>query len=222
MRRLLIWLPMLLTACTGNFMGPEASLGGPLGRFGHSLSLQPATPAPVLATRAPEIAALPVQTPAPRQLVATPRPFAPEPVRPTPSPTPAPTATPEVTAVLLEPEPVPLPSTTLTQVVLNQRTLTFIVWDDATEDGDRIRLYVNGTIIEAASDLTLSSMGKRLTVTLNSGVNEIRFMALNEGEYGLNTFAFQIDRDLMVEGLSYQQSRGLSTGESETLTVLAP
>lgn len=222
MRRFLIWLPLLLTACNGNLLGPETTLGGPLGRFGHSLSRLPATPAPVVATPAPEVAALPVETPAPRQLVATPVPFVPAPVRTTPSPTPVPTPTPYVPVVLLTPAPSPWPVPGLTDVTVNQRRFTFTVWDDAYEDGDRIRLYLNGQVLEAAVDLTLKNAGTRLTVDLQPGINRLRFLALNTGESPPNTFALKVDADLLISGSASQVSRGLEVGESDTLTVTAP
>lgn len=223
MRRLLVWLPILLTACNGNLMGPEGTLGGPLGRFGHSLTLDPATPAPV-ASRAPEIASLPTPAPTSRQPASSPVPASPTP-RPSPKPTPTPTPKPELPVILLTPDPVPTalaPAPGLTDVTVSGRYLSFTVWDNGDEDGDRIRLYLNGKVVEAAWDLSLLNAGTRLALNLQPGRNELRFTALNEGLFPPNTFALRLDADLVVSGSATQLSRFLQTGESDVLTVYAP
>lgn len=219
MRRLWPLLPILLTACTGNLMAPESPLGGPLGRFGQSLSGMPASPA-ATAVPATEVAALPVTTPAPRQLVATP--FVEE--------TPAPYVGPTVVPFSPEPEPIvtpaptpdPLPPMGLTPVTINQPIIRFLIGDWGTEDGDRICLTVNGETVEGAEDLTLTKGGTRLSIPLNPGVNVIRCYALNEGSLSPNTFMLTIDPELLVAGSDTQLSNGMLTGESDALMVIAP
>ncbi|HEY9854162.1 MAG TPA: hypothetical protein V6D05_00405 [Stenomitos sp.] len=230
MRRLLVWLPILLTACSANLMAPETQLGGPLGRFGHSLTGEPASPAPPAPIA--EVAALPVKTPNPRQLVSTPRPAETSPPAPIPTVVPY-TPPPEpVNVVLLTPppptpRPTPTPTPTpaprgLRPMILNQPYVTFLLYDDADEDGDRIRVELNDVEVEGFGNLFLTNAGTTMNVELHSGVNYLRFRALSQGEGGPCTFGLRVSPYALVEGPASQFSQYLLTGESETLMLIAP
>lgn len=222
MRRLLPWLPILLTACSSNVMGVQA-LGGPMGRFGHSLTREPALATAAPDTPPPAIASVPTPTPTPRTLVATPFPITPPPTPwPTQSPPPpTPTPTP-VPVVLLTPEPTPTPGPTygLGAVRVNRRYLWIYVRDNAAEDGDRVRIELNGEVMVA--DLTLTNGWTPLSFDLRAGTNRLRWVALNEGEVSPNTFEIYLHPDQLVTGSANQNSTFLLTGESDTLTVIAP
>lgn len=222
MRRLLVWLPFVITACSGNGMGPEA-LGGPLGRFGHSLTREPAFESAAPATPPAEIASLSTTTPTPRTLVATPFQATPAPTPwPTPSPPPpTPSPTPPV-VVLLTPDPTPTPVLGLGTVTVNRRSLVVWVRDDAAEDGDRIQIDLNDKILPGAFDLRLTNAWIPLNVELRSGVNRLRWTALNEGDVSPNTFEIYVAPEVLVAGSANQRSTYLLTGDSEILTVNAP
>lgn len=97
MKRGLLLLPMLLAACNGSLL-EGGGLGGPLGRFGHTLSGKPLV-AP--ATVPPD----PTPPPHPAaSLSPTPVPL------PTPSPSVAPTASPPTPDPIPDPTPTPTPS----------------------------------------------------------------------------------------------------------------
>lgn len=57
-------------------------------------------------------------------------------------------------------------------------------------DGDRIRVYVNGKIVQ--SDITLGANFTPILVVLKNGFNTIEIEALNQGSSGPNTAAFKV------------------------------
>lgn len=57
-------------------------------------------------------------------------------------------------------------------------------------DGDRVRVYVNGKVVQ--SDLMLQANFKPIMVVLKSGFNTIEIEALNQGSSGPNTAAFVV------------------------------
>ena len=65
--------------------------------------------------------------------------------------------------------------------------------DFGAEDGDRIKVTHNGTII--LSDITLYHDSKGIMITLFEGFNDIRFEALNQGTSGPNTGEFHLNDD---------------------------
>ena len=69
--------------------------------------------------------------------------------------------------------------------------------DHEYPDGDRVRVFVNGTVFIA--DLLLTGNYKSFAVPLVEGINKIEFVALNQGESGPNTAEFQVFDDNGVE-----------------------
>jgi hypothetical protein len=146
---------------------------------------------------------------------------------PTPTPTPAPTATPETPAptptpsgspeVFTTPTPQPSPSEGFEPVVVNTRSVQVQLRDDQIEDGDRIKVELNGAVVPGYEDYTLVKAGKTLSLDLNVGDNELKVTALNEGRLPPNTTEVLIDADKVVSGSANQLSKGLKTGQSETL-----
>jgi hypothetical protein len=57
-------------------------------------------------------------------------------------------------------------------------------------DGDRIRVIVNGDILQ--SNIYLNGSFRGFTLVLDKGVNRIEFMALNQGSSGPNTAQFKV------------------------------
>ena len=83
-------------------------------------------------------------------------------------------------------------------------------------DGDRVRIYLNGNIIE--QNLTLTAGFQGLNVDLKEGVNILIFEALNQGASGPNTA--QVDVYDEKGNLMYQNVWNLSTGARGTMTVI--
>lgn len=214
MRRLLLLVPMMLTACTGNVMSPQASLDGPLGRFGHTLTSRPASAPPTVA--ALEAAPTPKPTP-----TATPAPAAP--VVPAPTAVPAP-PTPLPPVVTPRPTPSPTPTSGLSDVTVRTRTLQFLIYDYSAEDGDRVQVRLNGAIVRGGEDVTITNFGTYFEVDLQPGPNTLTFQALNVGTAPApyNSFALYVFSEQVVLGSDRQISRALVTGEIETLLVTAP
>jgi hypothetical protein len=157
--------------------------------------------APVIGTPAPT----PTPTPTPE---ATPTPSM------TPTPTPSASGTPEVFDT---PTPQPSASEGFEPVVVNTRSVQVRLRDDQIEDGDRIKVELNGQVVPGYADYTLLKAGGLLTLDLNVGDNELKVTALNEGRLPPNTTEVLIDADKVVSGSANQLSKGLKTGQSETL-----
>lgn len=60
--------------------------------------------------------------------------------------------------------------------------------DHEVPDGDMVRIWVNGSVVE--NQIILESGFKELFLSLNQGFNIIEFEALNQGESGPNTAQF--------------------------------
>lgn len=69
--------------------------------------------------------------------------------------------------------------------------------DHEYPDGDRVRVFVNGTVF--IPDLLLTGSYKSFDVPLVEGINKIEFVALNQGESGPNTAEFQVFDDNGLE-----------------------
>jgi len=83
-------------------------------------------------------------------------------------------------------------------------------------DGDRVRIYLNGDIIEA--NLTLTAGFQGLNVDLKEGFNTLVFEALNQGASGPNTAQVDVYDD--KGNLVYQNIWNLSTGARGTMVVV--
>jgi hypothetical protein len=150
----------------------------------------------------------------------------------TPDPTPtAPVATPvpppptAPTVVTVDPANFTPPQTNtsapskLTPVTVNTTKVKVRFRDDATQDGDRVKIAVNGTVVKGLEDLSLTNAGQIFELDLVQGVNTITITALNEGSLSPNTQEVSIDATQVTGGSAYQLSKGLKTGESESLQV---
>ena len=57
-------------------------------------------------------------------------------------------------------------------------------------DGDRVRIEVNGEVVKA--NLFLNNYFKGVIIDLKPGLNQIDFIALNQGESAPNTAEFKV------------------------------
>ena len=88
--------------------------------------------------------------------------------------------------------------------------------DHEYPDGDRVRVFVNGTVFIA--DLLLTGNFKSFAVPLVEGINKIEFVALNQGESGPNTAEFQVFDDNGVEVSSKKWN--LLTGVTASIILI--
>ncbi len=96
------------------------------------------------------------------------------------------------------------------------KRVNIIYRDHQAEDGDIIRVYVNGNI--AQSRVLLQNHSKGFFLTLNPGDNIIEFEALNQGTSGPNTAEFQVLDDNGTPFITNQWN--LATGVKATITVV--
>lgn len=75
-------------------------------------------------------------------------------------------------------------------------------------DGDRIRVIVNGDILQ--SNIYLSGTFRGFTLMLDKGINRIEFMALNQGSSGPNTAQFKVfdENEVLVSSNKWNLTTG--------------
>jgi hypothetical protein len=83
-------------------------------------------------------------------------------------------------------------------------------------DGDLIRVYLNGKVIQ--EQVYLSSSFKGFEIVLQKGFNKIDFEALNQGDSGPNTAEFKVydDQEKLVSGSEWN----LGTGFKATIILV--
>ncbi|MDT0538323.1 hypothetical protein [Croceitalea sp. P059] len=83
-------------------------------------------------------------------------------------------------------------------------------------DGDRVKIYLNGVVVEP--NILLSGSFKGVNVDLTEGFNRVEFEALNQGSSGPNTAQVVITDD---EGNVIHNNRwNLSTGSKASMIVV--
>ncbi|WP_394750374.1 hypothetical protein [Spongiimicrobium salis] len=83
-------------------------------------------------------------------------------------------------------------------------------------DGDRVRIYANGDVVE--SEILLTAGFKGINLDLKKGFNRIDFEALNQGSSGPNTAQVDVYDD--KGQLIYSSKWNLSTGSKASLIVV--
>lgn len=83
-------------------------------------------------------------------------------------------------------------------------------------DGDLIRVYLNGVVIQ--SEVYLSSNFKGFEVKLKKGFNKIDFEALNQGDSGPNTAEFKVYDD--QKNLISASEWNLATGFKASIIIV--
>lgn len=88
--------------------------------------------------------------------------------------------------------------------------------DHESVDGDLIRVYVNGDVVQSSISLGASFSG--FTLNLVQGTNKIVFEALNQGMSGPNTAEFHIydDKGMIISANEWN----LLTGNKATIIVI--
>jgi len=76
---------------------------------------------------------------------------------------------------------------------VHSENVTLLCRDHMYVDGDRVRVILNGEIIE--HDIFLVAQNREVKITLKEGRNVVEVIALNQGTSGPNTAAFQVIDD---------------------------
>ena len=83
-------------------------------------------------------------------------------------------------------------------------------------DGDRVKIYVNGQVVEY--NMLLSGSFKGINIDLSEGFNRLDFEALNQGSSGPNTAQVVVTDE---SGKVLHNNRwNLSTGSKASLIVI--
>jgi len=83
-------------------------------------------------------------------------------------------------------------------------------------DGDRVKIYVNGAVVEY--NLLLSGSFKGINVDLNEGFNRLDFEALNQGSSGPNTAQVVVTDE--TGKVLHNNRWNLSTGSKASLIII--
>jgi len=83
-------------------------------------------------------------------------------------------------------------------------------------DGDRIRVFVNGDMVQ--SNIYLVSSFNGFTLMLDSGINRIEFQALNQGSSGPNTAEFRVfdENEVLISSNKWN----LTTGGKASIVIV--
>lgn len=94
--------------------------------------------------------------------------------------------------------------------------LDILAADYGAEDGDRVRVLLNGQVV--ISEFTLTNMLKPLRIRLQTGFNHIEIEAMNQGTQGPNTANFMVydqNRQLLMN-----DEWALATGFKGSMMVI--
>jgi len=91
-----------------------------------------------------------------------------------------------------------------------------VVRDHEYVDGDRVKIYANGSVVEA--NILLTSSFKGINLNLEKGFNRLDFEALNQGSSGPNTAQVDVYDD--KGQLIYSNKWLLSTGSKASLIIV--
>lgn len=92
------------------------------------------------------------------------------------------------------------------EVTVTTTSAQITLKDDATEDGDIVSIYLNGSWV--LENYVLTNAGETFTFSIKQGDNHLVLFAVNEGKVGPNTVS------LSINGTSINISPDLLTGEA--------
>ena len=100
-------------------------------------------------------------------------------------------------------------------VFSKSNSITIEVWDSEIEDGDRIDLYQDDTLV--LKNFKITNQKKLITTSLTSEKTVFKLEALNEGDRPSNTVMIRlVDADDRV----FELVSSLKTGEKASITIL--
>ncbi|WP_430968469.1 hypothetical protein [Spongiimicrobium sp. 2-473A-2-J] len=98
----------------------------------------------------------------------------------------------------------------------NAKFVGIVCRDHEFVDGDRVKIYANGQVVEP--NILLSGTFKGVNINLESGFNRLDFEALNQGSSGPNTAQVNVYDD--KGQLIYANRWNLSTGAKASLIIV--
>ena len=98
----------------------------------------------------------------------------------------------------------------------NAKFIGIVARDHEYVDGDRVKIYVNGTVVE--HNMLLSGAFKGINVDLVEGFNRLDFEALNQGSSGPNTAQVVVTDE--AGKVLHNNRWNLSTGSKASLIVV--
>jgi hypothetical protein len=104
----------------------------------------------------------------------------------------------------------------LGDVKTGAKFIGIICRDHEYVDGDRVKIYLNGEVVEP--NILLSGSYKGINIDLTKGFNRIDFEALNQGSSGPNTAQVIITDDLGK--IIHNNKWNLSTGSKASMVVV--
>jgi hypothetical protein len=113
----------------------------------------------------------------------------------------------------------PLPGGT-TEV--NALTLIATLTDYNNQDGDRIRVSLNGTVIPGFEDHSLRLSGTPLTLQLLPGANVLTIEGLHPGSVPPGTLRIDFELSKVVSGPTQHEITAFDTGDTFTFDIFAP
>ena len=98
----------------------------------------------------------------------------------------------------------------------NAKFIGIVARDHEYVDGDRVKIYVNGVVVE--HNLLLSGSFKGVNIDLAEGFNRLDFEALNQGSSGPNTAEFRVydDKGQLISANEWN----LTTGIKATMIIV--
>ncbi len=98
----------------------------------------------------------------------------------------------------------------------NGKFVGIVCRDHEFVDGDRVKIYANGEVVEP--NILLTSAFKGINLNLDKGFNRLDFEALNQGSSGPNTA--QVDVYDEKGQLIYSNKWNLSTGSKASMIIV--
>lgn len=86
--------------------------------------------------------------------------------------------------------------------------LTLEVWDGAILDNDKIKIYLNDSLIE--QEITLTKSKKTIELPANLKLFKVKIVALNIGDTGINTVNFALKDAIEIKEFTSRLNKGES------------
>ncbi|MFS4494279.1 hypothetical protein [Maribacter sp. 2308TA10-17] len=107
------------------------------------------------------------------------------------------------------------PDQNLGEIKSNGKFVGVVARDHEFVDGDRVKIYLNETVVDA--NMLLTGVFKGVNIDLNKGFNRITFEALNEGSSSPNTAQVDVYDD---QGQLIYSNKWLLSGGSKASLVI--
>jgi hypothetical protein len=106
-------------------------------------------------------------------------------------------------------------------VTVNANPIAIILYDNGSEDGDIVRVTVNGQSLPGLDNVVLTNVDQTFYIDLQQGLNTVEVTALNEGSSSPNTATLVIPQSQVVLGGNVFEANQ-PTGSTTSFTVFAP